>query len=89
MATHQELTNLLFEDGQYRFCLDRVIRDEGDSRTEYAFVWRGTAQSPDGFVLRPAYFSFRLLGKLLHKTIAEGILPEDEASEFLLFLIGG
>lgn len=85
MATHQELTNLLFEDGQYRFCLDRVIREEGDSRTEYAFVWRGTAQSPDGFVLRPAYFSFRLLGKLLHKAIAEGILPKMRRVSFCCF----
>lgn len=89
MATHQELTSISFHDGQHRFCLDRVIRDDEDGRVEYSLVWRGTASSTDGFVPRPAYFNLQMLGTLLHNAIAEGTLPEDDGSEFLLFLVGG
>lgn len=89
MATHTELESISIEGGRYRFCLDRVIRDDEDGRTEYSFVWRGTTSSPDGFIPRPAYFSFRRLGELLHQAIANGAISEEEASEFLLFLVGG
>ena len=88
MAKHQELISIALESGKYRFCLDRVIRDDEDNRIEYAFVWRGTAVSPDGFVLRPAYFNFQLLGQLLHKAIADKVLSQEDVSKLLLSLVG-
>lgn len=89
MATHTELESIPMQGGRYRFCLDRVIRDDADNRIEYSFVWRGTAKSPDGFIPRQAYFEFNLLGQLLHQAIVNGSISEGDASEFLLTLISG
>lgn len=89
MATHTEIESISIEGGRYRFCLDRVIRDDEDGRTEYSFVWRGTTTSPDGFIPRQAYFSFNLLGQLLHRAIVNHSISEDNAKELLLSLIGG
>lgn len=88
MATHTELISRSF--GNVRFCLDRVVRDdEEDERIEYAFVWRGTASSPDGFVHRPAYFNFELLGEILREAITrEDILQREEVLNLLQALFG-
>ncbi len=88
MATHEELVAIPFDDGKYRFCLDRVVRDDEDGRIEFAFVWRGNKRSPDGFSPRPAYFGWPLLGKSIRQAIVEGKIDADDAGSFLMALVG-
>ena len=88
MPKHEELVGIPFHNGNYRFCLDRVARDDEDGRLEYAFVWRGTKKSPDGFMPKPAYFDLALLGSTLRQAMAEGKLPAASAEEFLAALLG-
>ena len=88
MATHTELVNVPFEGGSYRFCLDRVVRDDEDDRVEYAFVWRGTSASADGFNPRPAYFDWGLLGQAIRQAFVSGMLDRNECNEFCEAIIG-
>lgn len=87
-AQHQELTSIPFHEGNYRFCLDRVVRGDEDGRVEYAFVWRGNKRSPNGFTPKPAYFDFTLLGRVLRQSLAEGKIPSEDAKDFLAALVG-
>ena len=88
MAKHKkELASIAFHDGQYRFCLDEVIRDDEDNRTEYAFVWRGSKVSPDAFIPKPAYFDWQLLAQTIRAAIKDGALPKKEFQVFLLELM--
>jgi hypothetical protein len=84
MAKHDELVSNPTQCGNHRFCLDRVIRDDSNNEVEYAFVWRGTAKSKDGFILRPAYFDWEDLGKLIKKAFIEEQISEDEFKSFLM-----
>lgn len=88
MAKHTELTNLPVSPGKHRLCLDRVERDDEDGRFEYSLVWRGTSASPDGFVQRPAYFTFARLGRLLREAAMDSQIPREEVDEFLHNLLG-
>jgi len=88
MARHSELASIPFNDGRHRFCLDRVIRDEEDGRIEFAFVWRGTITSPDGFVPKPAYFNFDLMGRTIKQAIDNGAITFNELAELLCSISG-
>ena len=69
MAKHTELVSVSSDDGEMRFCLDSVIRDDEDGREEFALVWRGTKTSKDGFNFCPAYFTGELIGELVGKAL--------------------
>lgn len=86
MPKHDELVSISVQDGRYRLCLDQVIRDDEDKRTEYALVWRGTSVSSNGFIPRPAYFSITQLGYILHKGIPE--LGDQQIAKFFKALAG-
>lgn len=88
MATHEELVAIPFHHGRYRFCLDRVVRDDEDGRIEFAFVWRGNKRSPNGFCPRPGYFDWPLLGRSIRQAMVEGRIDAEEASSFLMALVG-
>lgn len=85
MARHTEILHDPKSPEGARFCLDRV---ENDGRIEYAFVWRGTKASPDGFQARPAYFDWDSLGRTIRLSFADGAIPTDDQQAFLRALLG-
>lgn len=88
MPRHTELASIRIDQGNYRFCLDSVVRNDEDNRTEYAFVWRGTSASPEGFVPKPAYFNGELLGRTIRQAFANDKLPDKEIGGFVRGLFG-
>jgi hypothetical protein len=88
MPKHMELVSISADDPNYRFCLDQVEWEDEENRTEYAFVWRGTRASSEGFVPKPAYFKGKLLGSLLKQAFIEGRLPDNEIGAFVRGLLG-
>ncbi len=88
MTKHRkELASVPFHNGQYRFCLDEVVRDDEDNRIEFAFVWRGSKVSPDAFIPKPAYFDWELLGQTIRKAVKSGELPQNEFNAFIMELM--
>ena len=84
--SHEELVSVAFNEGRNRFCLDRVTDPDGNV-VHYAFVWRGNAKGPDGFVPKPAYFSWEMLGQTIREAMVTGMIPEDDAKDFLAALV--
>jgi len=84
MPRHSEVESL--RSGEHRFCLDFVDRSDEDEDNTYAFVWRGTRVSADGFNPRHAYFTFSDLGQILHNFFSR---EENDAlrKEFLKALL--
>ena len=68
MPTHTKLVYDPQSPEENRFCLDRVQCDDG---VEYAFVWRGTAKSEDGYQLPPAYFDWERLGRAVPEVVTQ------------------
>lgn len=88
MATHTELVHDPESPKGFRFCLDRVVRDDDDGRVEYAFVWRGTARSTEGFQPRPAYFDWASIGRTLRLAFSKGGISREEFEAFQRALMG-
>ena len=89
MAKHvREIASVEFHEGQYRFCLDEVLRDDEDGRTEYAFVWRGNKKTPEGFVPKSAYFDWPLLGDLIRKAVKSDPALKEKVGGFLISFLG-
>lgn len=88
MAKHRKICSLEFENGEFSFCLDEILRDDKDNSIEYAFVWRGGTKSPNQFIDKPAYFSWNLLGSLLRKAILEGTISESNYLELMDAILG-
>lgn len=84
MATHRELTSIEFNEGNNRFCIDRLTDREG----QYAFVWRGTSAGPNAFIPKPAYFEWELLGQAIRQAFTSGQIPRDEINSFFRELFG-
>jgi hypothetical protein len=87
MPKQTELVSLAFEDGRYRLCLDKVDNVKGETESLYCFVWRGTKRSRNGFVIRPAYFSFENIGRLLKMAVKEREITTAQLNEFLTALV--
>ena len=87
MAHHNEMTSIPAVDEGCRFCLDDVIRDDEDGRHELSLVCRGTKATPDGFIPKPAYFSWDLLGRLIRKAIDNGDVSIDDFQPFMTRLL--
>ena len=83
MGKHEKLVSIPFQDGKHNFCLDRVPCDDEKGTFNYAFVWRGNKKSPDGFIAKPAYFGWRILGQAIRKAINEGKVPAQDKKDFL------
>lgn len=88
MAKHTELVRDPESPSGARFCLDSVLRDDEDNRREFAFVWRGTVRSPEGFQARPAYFDWPMLGRTIREAIATKSISPQEADAFFRALMG-
>lgn len=78
MGKHIELESLSFESGNSRLCLDKI-----DNTPHYSITWRGSKKTKDGFILRPAYFTFSEIGQLFRKAIKNHKIPEDEFNNFV------
>jgi hypothetical protein len=79
-----ELTSIPFQDGRYRFCLDRVE----NGTFPYRFAWRGTTVTPDGFINRPAEFDWNMVGRIIRQAIDQGHLTNEELATFVRGLVG-
>lgn len=80
MAKHQKIAEIKDPNWHNSFCLDEVIHENGNK--DWAFVWRGTKISPEGFVNKPAYFDWNILGKLIKKSFVEKKVSDMEILEF-------
>lgn len=83
---HEELVSISFNDDRNRFCLDKVTDPNGNVE-HYAFVWRGNAKGSNGFVMKPAYFNWKILGQTIRKAMTAGDIPDDDAKDFLAALV--
>ncbi|MFA6924477.1 MAG: hypothetical protein WC223_09515 [Bacteroidales bacterium] len=82
MAKHIRLTSVKPKDSQYTLCLEKVIRDNTDGRTEYAFVLRDNDFITDEFALYRVYFDWHTLGSLIRKAVMENKINENERKKF-------
>jgi hypothetical protein len=78
-----------FNDGAHRFCLDRIPEDDENYSPDhpYRFVWRGDPRGPNNLVIRPAYFSWELLGETVRLALDSGRLTFAEFQPFLEALL--
>lgn len=79
---HTEISSIIFNEGRHRLCLDAV------GNGQYALVWRGTSVSPDGFIPKPAYFTWEDLGQLLRQATIEEAITREEIDIFVHSLMG-
>lgn len=80
----ESLPERLLRDGvARRFCLERIARhDEADRRYDYAFTYRGMKHRPNGLLLRPAYFNWPQLGRLIRHAKDGGHISGEQFDEF-------
>lgn len=88
MGKSEKMIEIPLQDMNRSFCLDRVLMDAKRQTFQYAFVWRGNKKSSKGYISKPAYFTWSMLGRTIREAMLTAKIPPKEIEGFLLELSG-